>query len=98
MQLRQQFWQHGQNVVPLAVDAHAQGQVKPGRLAVVTAHQVVTRAVASCPLACELHLQVVGTGNPVAQAGVYRHLASRAPQRGKVFVGPLQPALLVGGG
>ena len=80
--LRDQAGQPRQDVVALAIDLHAQRQVKPGRGAGVLA------------LRLKRDHQAVGTGDPVGQVIGQQQLKASLAQGAEVGVGPLQPALL----
>ena len=76
-ELRQQLGQQRQDVMALAIDVHAQGQVEPGRTDVVVAGQILASRVAT--LRCQLHLEPIGARDPAGQAGIHgQHEASVA--------------------
>ena len=93
-QLQQQVGQQRQDVVALAVDLHAQRQVKPWAAAVVAADLIVVGVAA---LGAHLYVQHVGAVDPVLQERIDAEHPVRLAQRSKVGVGPVQPLLRVGG-
>ena len=81
----------------LAVDLHAQGQIKPGALAVITARKVVGMAASTVLATLRGHadLQRIRAGDPVGQAGRQADLKSGLAQRREIIFGPAQPPVLV---